>query len=350
MRNSLRSAILTASGIVAALAVLEVALRPLATADLPPLARPASDSLGSPVVTSRQIEEGIAESHFSSAGARLTGNPTIAGGQLIVILGDSHVVAREVTDVETMGSWVERLARRDHYSVNVRQYGWRGASPPQYLMVARDVMSHWHPAQVVVVLDGDDLGPDPLNRTYPRMRIGRNDAVQLIRGPHEGYAPSATHHLFTLATLARIRWQRVLERAPKSVRPWLSTPGESNGSTPAPALIAAVPRAEVKALSRAFGPNLLIVYTADVRATGGGKTDPGEERLLTACAQQGVRCVSMRSMMLAARRAGYVVRGFSTTTLGVGHMNAKGHELVGREIWQLLRPSIPQITPQLAAR
>jgi len=216
--------------------------------------------------------------------------------------------------------------------------------------VARDVMSHWHPAQVVVVLDGDDLGPDPLNRTFPRMRIGRNDAVQLVRGPHDGFTTSTTHHIFTLATLARIRWQRVLERAPKSVRPWLSAPGESNGTAPSPALIATVPRAEVKALSRAFGPNLLIVYAADVRATRGAKTDPGEERLLAACAQQRVRCVSMRSMMLAARRAGSVVRGFSTTTLGVGHMNAKGHELVGREIWQLLRPAIPRATPQLAAR
>jgi hypothetical protein len=61
-------------GAIAALAVLEVGLRPLATADLPPLARPSADSLGASVVTSRQLEEGIAEAHFSTAGARLTGN------------------------------------------------------------------------------------------------------------------------------------------------------------------------------------------------------------------------------------------------------------------------------------
>ena len=350
MRNTVRKGILTVCGVIAALLVLEAGLRPLATADLPPLARPAADSLGSPVVTSRQLEEGIAESHFSSGGARLTGNPSVAGAPLIVILGDSHVVAREVTDHETMGSWVERLARGERYSLNVRQYGWRGASPPQYLMVARDVMSHWHPAQVVVVLDGDDLGPDPLNRRFPRMRIGKNDVVQLVRGPREDFVTSVTHHRFTLATLARIRWQRVVERVPKSVRPWLATTAESNGTTPAAALIAAVPRAEVKALARAFGPNLLIVYTADVRAVGGEKADPGEERLLAACVAQRVRCVSMRPMMLAARRAGYVVRGFPTTTLGVGHMNAKGHELVGRAIWQLLRPAFPQTTSQLAER
>lgn len=338
------------SGVVAALAVLEVALRPLATADLPPLAHPGADSFGGPIITSRQLEEGIAESHFSRAGARLTGNPVMAGAPLVVILGDSHVVAREVRDNETMGSWVERLARGERYSLNVRQYGWRGASPPQYLMVARDVLTRWHPAQVVVVLDGDDLGPDPLNRKFPRMRIGKNDAVQLIRGPREDFVPNPPHHRFTLATLARIRWRQVVERAPKSIRPYLTTVTESNGTTPPPALVAEVPRVEVKALARAFGPNLLIVYTADVRAVGGEKTDAGEERLLTACAAQRVRCVSMRPMMLAARRAGYVVRGFSTTTLGVGHMNPKGHELVGREIWQSLRTAFSQTGSQLAQR
>jgi hypothetical protein len=337
------------AGIVAALVLLEVGLRPLASADLPPLARPSADAPGAPVVTSRQLEEGIAESHFSAAGARLTGNPVIPGAPLVVILGDSHVVAREIADGETMGAWVERLARANRHPVNVRQYGWRGASPPQYLLVARDVIDRWHPAQVVVILDGDDLGADPLNRRFPRMTIEKNDSVRIVRDPVAASAPQ-THHLFTLVTLFRIRWQHILERAPKSVRYWLHAPVELRGPQPPAALIAAVPRAEVKALSRAFGRNLLIVYTADVRATGGQKTVPGEERLLIACAEQRVRCVSMRSTMLAARRAGYVARGFSTTTLGVGHLNAVGHELVGRAIWSSISSDVPRNSPQIAER
>jgi hypothetical protein len=44
------------------------------------------------------------------------------------------------------------------------------------------------------------------------------------------------------------------------------------------------------------------------------------------------------------------VRGFSTTTLGVGHMNAMGHELVGREIWRELRTGIPRNSSQIAER
>lgn len=337
-------------GVLTALVVVELGLRPLATADLPPLAQPAADRLGAPVITSRQLEEGIAEAHFSSAGARLTGNPVVAGGPVIVILGDSHVMAREISDDQTMGAWVERLARNEHYFINLRQYGWRGASPPQYLLVARDVLDKWKPTEVVVVLDGDDLGPDPLNRRYPRMRIGADDSVEIVRDPHESPVASPTHHHSTLATLFRIRWQMVLERSPRTVRYWLGAQLEQRGPTPDPQMVAAVPRVEVKALARAFGPRLTIVYTADVRAVGGEKIDPGEQRLLDACAVQHVRCLSMRQLMLAARRNGYVVRGFSTTTLGVGHLNAMGHELVGRAIWAAIRREAPRNTSVLAER
>lgn len=328
--------------------VLELGLRPLATPDLPPFARPAVDALDAPVITTRQLEEGIAEANFSSAGARLTGNPTLSGAPLIVVLGDSHVVAREIGDGETMGAWIERLARLERYFVNVRQYGWRGASPPQYLLVAGDVLDRWRPVQVVVILDGDDLGADPLNRRFPRMRIGHDDAVELVHSPDLNSDTAVTGQRFTLAMLARIRWRRVLERAPKNLRAFLNAPVEQRGPAPTPAMIAAVPRAGVKALAKAYGPGLLIVYTADVRVRGGERVDPGEELLLAACAEHNVRCMSTRETMLAARRAGHVVRGFQTTTLGVGHLNAKGHELVGRAIWSAVRPQMPRSTVQIA--
>ena len=350
MGLGLRHTLASAAGIIAAIAVLEIALRPLATANLPPIAQPGADSAGSPVVTSRQLEEGIAESHYSAAGARLTGNAAIAGARSIVILGDSHVMAREVADSETMGSWIERLARREHHLVNVRQYGWRGASPPQYLLVAPQVLARWHPEQVVVVLDGDDVGPDPLNRRFPRMRIGGSDSLEIVNAPLGTEAPAPSHHYSSLATLVRLRSLQILARAPRTVRYWLHSPTESRGPQPSAAMIAAVPRAEVKALARAFGPGVLIVYTADVRVIGGERADPGEARLLIACAEQGVRCLSMRTIMLRARSRGRVSRGFSTTTLGVGHLNATGHELVGRAAWDAIRvrPSLP--TAQIAAR
>jgi hypothetical protein len=350
MGIAFRQTLASAAGIVAGIVVLELALRPLATANLPPLAQPGADSAGSPVVTNRQLEEGISESHYSAAGARLTGNAMIAGAPSIVILGDSHVMAREIADSETMGSWIERLARRDHHPVNVRQYGWRGASPPQYLLVAPQVVARWRPERVVIVLDGDDLGPDPLNRRFPRMRIGGSDSLEIVNAPQGTVSPQASHRYSTLATLVRLRALQILARAPKTLRFWLQSPVESRGPQPSAAMIAAVPRAEVKALARAFGRDVLIVYTADVRVVGGNKADPGEKRLLVACAEQGVRCVSMRSLMLNARSHGRVSRGFSTTTLGVGHLNATGHELVGRAVWDAIRATDGRPPTQIAER
>jgi len=63
-----------------------------------------------------------------------------------------------------------------------------------------------------------------------------------------------------------------------------------------------------------------------------------------------VRCMSMRPLMLAARRNGLVVRGFPTTTLGVGHLNAMGHELVGRAVWAAIRRTEPPNTSLIADR
>ena len=280
MQSELRHLSAAAAGVAFALLLMELALRPFSSANLPPVANPARDFLTTPAVATRQLEEGIAESHFSLAGARLTGNPTLPDAATIVIMGDSHVAAREISDSETMGAWVERLARKDHQLVNVRQYGWRGASPPQYLLAARDVLERWHPTQVVVVLDGDDLGPDPLNRRYPRMKIVGDDSLEIVPDPASKRAQASQHHTFTLASMFRLRWQQIIERSPKSVRYWLGAEREPRGPQPDSASIAAVPRVEVKALSRAFGSRLLIVYTADVRATGGEKAEAGERRLL----------------------------------------------------------------------
>src|SRR5437868_14869828 len=99
-----------ALGVVAAVAVFELCLVPLASAHAPPSPAIAADSLGGPVVVSRQLEEGIATARFSTGGSRLTGRASIPGAPVVVLLGDSYVVGQEVADDATMGAGVERLA------------------------------------------------------------------------------------------------------------------------------------------------------------------------------------------------------------------------------------------------
>jgi hypothetical protein len=354
VRQRVRVLLATAGGTIAALLFLEGAVRPLATGLQPPVPDPAADRLYAPAITNRQIEEGISSSTYSIAGARLTGNETVRNAPVVVILGDSHVAAREVSDRETMGSWLERIARANGKAINVRQYGWRGASPPQYLLASRDVIRTWHPVHVVIVLGGDDVGADPLNRHYPRMRIASDGSVQIVTDPALSHAPANRHSTLStqssLASLSRARWEKVLQRTPRFVRYHLHSDVDDRGPAPPASEIARVPHAEVLALSRAFGDSLTIVYAASVRATGGKTPDPEETRLLAACQELGVHCVSTRAEMLARREAGEVFRGFSTTTLGIGHMNAAGHRLVAEEIWHEIRWRLPASTHQIADR
>src|ERR1043166_5083393 len=96
-----------ATGCVCALLLLEGALRAVQSRIAPPPPRILGDSLRSQSVAIRQIEEGVSVAHFSTAGARLTGNTPIDGAPTVVILGDSYVMGREVGDTANMGSQLE---------------------------------------------------------------------------------------------------------------------------------------------------------------------------------------------------------------------------------------------------
>jgi hypothetical protein len=66
--------------------------------------------------------------------------------------------------------------------------------------------------------------------------------------------------------------------------------------------------------------------------------DEIEHRLAAACAAQGVQYASTRAPMHALERRGIITRGFSTTTLGSGHLNVDGHQMMGGLIWSMVRP------------
>lgn len=338
------------SGVVAALVALELTLRTLVTPALPPLPRIAADSLDAPVVAANQIEEGIGRAHYTIAGARLTGRQPDANEPVVVILGDSHVAAREVRDEETMGAWVERLALEARQPLTVRQYGWRGASPAQYLLVASEVRRRWHPERVVIVLSRDDLDDHVLAGQYPRLKVRRDSSLIVVRGgtsasdDREGGIAAQS----ALARLAVRRWERLVSRAPRGFRDALGVQGGGWNARPSREM-QVLPWAVVRALGAAYGASLSIVYAAEVRVTGGGgdEVDPVERAFLDACTREVVECVSARSAMLEAKHRGEIARGFATTTLGVGHLNPVGHRLMGSIIWQL----VPRrVRPRVAER
>ncbi len=337
MSPGIRRVLAAGGGALAALLAWELVLHPFARQlRAPPWPNPACDSVRSPVVATRQFEEGIALARYTACGARLTGSDPLPGAEYVVLLGDSHVAAREVDDDETTGARLESFARAQGRPLNVRQYGWRGAAPPLYVVQAPAVLRRWHPAEVVVLLSEDDLGADLLDGMPPLLRYS-SDSQLVLDGGEAVVRDVPAPRLLAVGSLVERRWTMILARSPAFVRA-LAGPVDLDVDEHADdRLVPGVPSAVARLLHDAYGDRLLLVYVADVRVTGGDTATTKESLLLRACAEVGTRCVSTREAMLDARRRGVIARGSPTTVLGIGHLNAEGHDLVAREIWRALQ-------------
>ena len=319
---------------------VELGLRAFASAQGPPTPNIALDSLVEDTLVRRQLREGVSVARFSLAGARLTGNTPIPGAPTVVLLGDSYVVAEAVGDQNTMGSYLERSARAAGVSLNVRQYGWRGASPSQYLLVGDAVLRRWNPADVVIAVGDNDFDYHVLYEGTPRLRV--NAAGTLVMLPEPPDPGPGTPRRSVLAALFAERtwvlnWRRERRAAVAAGAPPVIASPDSEAALPDSVQFAMMPAAILRALRDKFGARLAIVYLAEVGVDGGDTASTIEQRLLTACKSEHVRCASARQPMLAARQAGTIVHGFFNTTPGSGHLNPAGHALVGAELWKLLR-------------
>ena len=337
------SAVRVAVGICLALAAAEVALRVFVSPGEPPLPDVAADSLGSRAVAHRQIDEGVATSHFSVHGARLTGEPPVDSGNTAIVIGDSYVVAEQVADEHTMGGRLERLARASGQALDVRQYGWSGASPAQYIYAAPAILRRWNPRRVFVVVSGNDFDYSAVLWSVPRIRADSGETLRIIGDPMPP-RPPASMRSSVLLMLARHRWIVIRARGARAAAAEQGTVATAppvvdaapTETQPDSAEYERIPAAVIRALANAYGNRLSVIYLANIGLRGDSTPEPAEALMLSACARFEVDCVSSRRDMLEARREGHVPNGLGIRTLGNGHLNPGGHEVVARLMWQRL--------------
>ena len=329
----------TVLGIVAGLLAVQLSLMPFSTGvhrDWAPL---RADDVGGDAVTQRWYYEGIAESHYSGSGARLTGNPALPGRPTGIVMGDSYVEARQLPDRSTIGSVVERRARGDGLALNVRQYGFSGASSARYAVIAPDVLARWNPPFVAVVLTEDDfIGGAPFSGEY-RLVVRPDSAVV---AEHHVPARSATVERMrnaaavfletvTLADKVVVRATRLVE----GIRGGAVTGGEADALARETQAV----RASVQALHEAYGDRLAIVYVPDIAAVPADDRGRNEAGFLAACAAVGARCASAGAALRADREANHrISRGFPNSAPGGGHLNETGAAIVAQVLWSIVKP------------
>ena len=335
-----RAGLSVALGVATACAAVELGLRAFASPQGPPTPNIAADSLGEDTLVRRQLFEGVSVARFSSAGARLTGNPWIPTAPTVVLLGDSYVVGAAVGDRQTMGSLLERNARREGVSVNVRQYGWIGASPSRYLLVGDAVLQRWNPAEVIIAISDNDLDGRALYESTPGLRVNASGGLEILPEPAVPVLGAPRRSALGALLFARtwlIQWRRSRAVVASRAAPIPVTPENASAILPDSLQLALLPRAVVHALVAKFGSRLALVYLAEVGVEGDDTASTIERRLFAACELEQVRCATTRPSMLAARRAGVIAHGFFNTTPGNGHLNPAGNAMAGAEIWKLVR-------------
>jgi hypothetical protein len=326
--------------------VLESGLRAFESPAEPPRPRILADSLRDSAVTRRQLDEGISVAHFSVNGARLTGHAPILDGPVAIILGDSYVMAREVSDDQTMGGQLERIARSNGIPLNVRQYGWWGASAAQYILMAPTIRKRWgDDSQVIIALSENDLDARA-NLSMPMLLVDRQARVRIVGTMADTLAGPPLPSTFWM--LVQHRWATLRRHAPswaRPARPVAATKTDAPAPEPreaddaSPMQVEALPEAIVRELALAYGQQLSIAYMADVGISGDSTPTSAEHRLLVACRAAMVRCISTRTPMLDLRRRGLIAHGLSTKDIALGHLNPAGHAIVGQSMWELVTAS-----------
>jgi len=331
-----RPGLTTTAGVVFALLLAEISLRPWAGQlyrfDVEPV---SADRIKTPTKTVRYYGEGIATSHFSPSRARLTGRAPITGAPWIVIMGDSFVEALQLNDSETMGAVVERLAQASD-PINVRQYGWPGASPPKYAIEAASVLRLWNPSMVAVIANANGFRTAALDTHWTKAQIrGDNFLIQPV-APDRLTLPVRLWFVMRHSALFEMVTSRfVLDISPEipGLHTFHSTAEAAQG-TPSNAEILPM---MVRLLKQTYGDRLFLVYAAEPALTS-TQPEPEETEILLQCRLQGVRCASTGSFLRDALLSlQYFGSGYSNSAPEKGHYNANGHRLVGELIWSEYR-------------
>ena len=319
-----------AAGCVTALLILECALHAF-----------AGKSENAAGTEQRWYREGVATSHFSPDGLRLTGNAPIAGAPSVLVLGDSKVEALQVSDRQTMGSVLERRLRASGRPWNVQQYGWSGANGPDYVFAASWIDRRFLPQTVFLVVDAGDF---VLTTAVARLRAGADGVTAEPIGPdaRPGRPPesggSVCRGLQTsgllYASVVRLHLDVLPRLRPALLGGRADAGMRESGSDRVVAVV-------LRALVEAYGNRLVLVY-APAQPYSQTSAEPEETYLSVACARARAACLDLRQRMVAELEGRHqFTRGFTNTPPGSGHLNAAGHEVAAGAMYDWLAAHRP---------
>lgn len=324
----------------AVLAVVAVELVVRQTSFKPWVTDPDFGYVFAPGANVRSAIEGSGSSHWTVHGIRRPAPPP-PERPAILALGDSFTEAVMVDDDEVYSQRLETLLAADGSPFVVLNLGRSGTTAADYLALADRYRVLFSPRWTVIQIRDDDVAQAAW-RGDGQARLQRDAQGHLAASfelKRPGFIGGLTQRLsgwVTLPVYGVIRLRQFIdayEAEPPLFRAAAATAdtgSAENGEYPI--------EETLERLREAFGGRVTFLYLPDYDPKSpSGPLSPIEQRLLTACHENGWSCVDLRASFSDFARRREAPYGFSNTRWNHGHLNAEGHRAAARLLHQELK-------------
>jgi hypothetical protein len=278
--------------------------------------------------------EGFGQTRYVGDGEIAT---PFEGGDVVVVLGDSHTEALQVDDAAKFVSVAETNLRRRGRTFDLRNVGFGGGTMADYVRRGSSIIARYHPAMLVIQLSPADFGSETFDPSHVNHFIRTGDgSLRLVHLDAQVGQPSIgarVKHASALVTYIQLRYLKIAERA--SLR---STPTREGDAAPHEIVSFDTVPAQLDLLRRAYPdlPVILLVLPFVPRLESGTivAADSDYEKLLEIM-RAALRdtpdwhVIDPLPKFRELLQRGQLPRGFANTRPGSGHLNAAGHRIVG---------------------
>ncbi len=298
-----------------------------------------------------QGKEGYGRTVLNELGLRAPSfqeEPLQAGGQRVLVLGDSYTQAMQVSDNEAFPQRLNALLGDYTQVINA---GREGASPADYIALAEYNQQTFNPDVVVVQLNEGDFTKDLLseNQTFFYEQTAKGYSLEenkaLISANELASRFVSLQSVLNFSTV-RVAVERLGAMTPETVAPEAMTQPSSEqaalqeaGSQEDKWGDSSLENFIVQELKRAYQtPILLYIPQLDYFSEDYAKANPTETYLYEAARDAGVTFISLRPDFVARySQTNEPAHGFANTQPGTGHINALGHEIAAERLAKALR-------------
>lgn len=293
--------------------------------------------------------EGNGISNWLARGVRDPGRPAVPGPRVLV-LGDSQTHALQVNDSQTFCAVAEGLLRQRGFGVNLLNCGHSTRSVADYVKLAPAFQREMKPDWVVFLLQEIDLGSDAWDEGKTHLEFSAQghlvvsqlpaDPVPRPRQPRSRTFSwgSWVHEKLRLEAIFRVASFRLASFN----RRWSAEPPVFRGGVGRPQLPAReypIDQAG-ELLLDSYGTRTTVLWLRHFNGRSqAGRPTPGQLQFQELCRQRQIHFVDLGLEFAHLVELGRAPRGFPNTYWNAGHLNAVGHDWIGRvldrELWEL---------------